>query len=84
LGYRITYKKSVTKDLRRLGKEEARRVLNKIESELSRNPASVPALSGRYAGLRLLRVGDYRVIFGLFEDEVLVFRIRHRKDAYRH
>ncbi|KJU82726.1 cytotoxic translational repressor of toxin-antitoxin stability system [Candidatus Magnetobacterium bavaricum] len=34
---------------------------------------------------RRLRVGDYRVIFKIFETErlIVVSRIRHRKESYR-
>lgn len=83
MGYKIAYKKSVAKDLPRIGKAETRRILDRIERELRRNPEKTPALKGRYAGLRRLRIGDYRVIFALIEDEILILRIRYRKDVYR-
>jgi mRNA interferase RelE/StbE len=30
-----------------------------------------------------LRVGDYRVLFEVEEHKIIVYRIIHRKDAYR-
>lgn len=81
--YRITYKKSVAKDLKRLGKANAKRVLNKIDAQLTTNPERFPALSGPFAGLRKFRVGDSRVVFAILDDDVLVLRIRNRKDVYR-
>ena len=30
-----------------------------------------------------LRVGDYRILFEVDEDSVIVYRILHRRDAYR-
>ncbi|NMW18524.1 MAG: type II toxin-antitoxin system RelE/ParE family toxin [Chlorobiaceae bacterium] len=30
-----------------------------------------------------LRVGDYRVLFGVEGQKVIVYRIKHRKEAYR-
>ncbi|MCX5971925.1 MAG: type II toxin-antitoxin system RelE/ParE family toxin [Coprothermobacterota bacterium] len=33
--------------------------------------------------MRRIRVGDYRVIFAVFGQDVHVLRICHRKDAYR-
>jgi mRNA interferase RelE/StbE len=83
LAYKITYKKSVAKDLRGMGKDQALRILRNIDAELSQNPEKTPALTGRYAGLRKYRIGDYRIIFALLGDEVLVLRIRHRKESYR-
>jgi len=83
LAYNITYKKSVAKDLSRLGKPEARRILDKIEKELSTRADHYLLLKGEFAGLRKLRVGDYRVIFAVLEQEVLILRIGHRRDIYK-
>ena len=83
MGYNITYKKSVTKDLKRIGKTHAKRIIDKIDSELVKNPERFPALSDPFAGLRKFRVGDYRVIFAILDDDILVLRVQHRKDVYR-
>jgi len=83
LTYRITYKNSVSRDLKKLEKREARRILDQIELSLSRHPESFPELKGKFAGLRRMRLGDYRVIFAILEDEALVLRIGHRKEVYR-
>jgi mRNA interferase RelE/StbE len=83
LAYNIVYKKSVQRDLKKLSKAEARRVLNQVEEELSRKADTYPVLKGQFAGLRKYRVGDYRVIYAILGDEVLVLRIGHRKEVYR-
>jgi len=83
LDYDITFKKSVEKDLKRISKENAKRILDKIDVELVNNPERFPALSGPFAGMRKLRVGDYRVIFVIMDQDVLVLRIQDRKDVYR-
>ena len=83
MAYNIVYKKSVQRDLKKLSKAEARRVLNKVEEELSKHADAYPVLKGQFAGLRKYRVGDYRVIYAILGDEVLVLRIGHRKEVYR-
>ncbi len=83
MAYRIIYKKSVSKDLEHIDKAQARRILNRIESELAANPDSFPTLKGRFAGLRKFRIGDFRIVFAVLEGEVLVLRIGHRKDVYK-
>lgn len=83
MAYNITFKKSVTKDLKRLGKQNAERVLDKIDTELARDPEKFPSLTGPFAGLRKFRVGDYRVIFVIMDADVLILRVQHRKDVYR-
>ena len=83
MAYNVVYKKSVQRDLKKLSKAEARRVLNQVEEELSKNADTYPVLKGQFAGLRKYRVGDYRVIYAILGNEVLVLRIGHRKEVYR-
>ncbi len=82
MAFDIAYKKSVTKDLAGLGKAEARRILDKIEKDLPARADTYPVLKGPFSGLRKLRVGDYRVIFALLGQQVLVLRIGHRSQIY--
>jgi mRNA interferase RelE/StbE len=82
LAYNIVYKKSVQRDLKKLSKAEAQRILNQIEEDLSENGDKYPLLKGQFAGLRKYRVGDYRVIYAILGDDVLILRIGHRKDVY--
>ena len=82
MAFDIAYKKSVEKDLANLGKAEARRILDKIEKDLATRADTYPVLKGRFAGLRKLRVGDYRIIFAILGEQVLVLRIGHRREAY--
>jgi mRNA interferase RelE/StbE len=83
LAYKILYKKSVQRDLKKPGKQEARRILDQLEADLSTKPDSYPVLKGEFAGLRKCRVGDYRIIYALMDESVLVLRIGHRREVYR-
>jgi mRNA interferase RelE/StbE len=83
LVYSILYKKSVQRDLKKLGKSEARRILDQLEEELSKKPDTYPVLKGEFAGLRKYRAGDYRIIYALIDKNVVVLRIGHRKDVYK-
>jgi mRNA interferase RelE/StbE len=83
LAYNVVYKKSVQRDLKKLSKTEARRILNQIEEDLSKNADAYPVLKGQFAGLRKYRVGDYRVIYAILGEDALVLRIGHRKDVYK-
>jgi addiction module RelE/StbE family toxin len=83
LAYNIVYKKSVQRDLKKVPKAEADRILNQIEQELSQSADAYPMLKGQFAGLRKYRVGDYRVIYAIVEDDCVVLRIGHRKEVYR-
>lgn len=83
MAYNVVYKKSVQRDLKKLSKAEARRILNQIEEDLSKNADAYPVLKGQFAGLRKYRVGDYRVIYAILGEDALVLRIGHRKDVYK-
>jgi len=83
LVYNVVYKKSVLRDLKKISKSESRKILYRLEKELSRKPDSYPVLKGPFVGLRRLRAGDYRVIYAIIGNEVLVLRIGHRRGVYK-
>jgi len=83
LTYNVVYKKSVHRDLKKLSRAEASRVLDQIEEELSKKADTYPVLKGQFAGLRKYRVGDFRVIYALLGDDVLILRICRRRDVYK-
>ena len=83
MAYNIVYKKSVRRDLKKLSKPEAKRILDLIEKELIKQPESNPVLKGRFAGLRKYRIGDYRVIYALLGLDILILRIGNHKDVYK-
>ena len=83
MAYNITFKKSVSKDLKKIEHSEADRILKEISSELPSKADQFPPLKGQFTGLRKFRVGNYRVIYSIINDSVLILRIKHRKDVYR-
>ncbi len=80
---KVAFKKSVARDLKRLDKDQAERILEKIEQDLPEKAETFPLLTGKFAGLRKLRIGDYRVIYTIIEDTALILRISHRREAFR-
>lgn len=84
MAYNIVYKKSIERDLKKIGKAEAAKILDSIESELPQKAESYPVLKGQFAGLRKYRMGDFQVIFALIGKEFLILRIGHRRDVYKH
>ena len=83
MGYNVTFKKSVQKDLSKVPKAIAEHILDKIDEALPDGAESFPILKGEFAGLRKLRVGDYRVIYTILGNDVLILHIAHRKEVYR-
>jgi mRNA interferase RelE/StbE len=62
----------------------AKKIVKKIKEILPINPCSGKKLVGNLSDFYRLRVGDYRVIYEIIEDEVTIYvvRIRYRKDVY--
>jgi len=83
LDYNITFKKSVFKDLKRISKQDAKCILDKIDAKLTKSPDRLPTLTGQFYGLRKFRVGDYRVVFAIMDSDVLILRVQNRKDVYK-
>jgi addiction module RelE/StbE family toxin len=83
LSYKIAFKKSVARDLKKIDRIQADRILRKIEDQLPMKADTFPVLTGKFSGLRKFRVGDYRVIYSIISDTALILRISRRREAYR-
>lgn len=79
---RILYKSSVRRDLKQIDSKNVERIFRELRTTLQSNPSAGEALLGEFKGLFKLRVGDYRVIYALVGEDVLVLRIRHRSKVY--
>ncbi len=83
--YSILYDPKALKELSKLDKPTARRIItaiNRLSSEP--RPAGVRALVG-FPGLYRIRASDYRIIYTVKDLEliVLVLRVAHRSVVYR-
>ena len=80
---KIAFKKSVARDLKKIDKDQADKILKKIEDELPEKAEIFPTLTGKFSGLRKFRVGDYRVVYSILGNTALILRIKHKREAYR-
>ena len=82
--YEIVFKKSVSKDLKKIPKKDVSKILKVIRS-LAENPrpAQVKKLSGqeRYR----MRQGNYRILYAIEDDKLVitVVKVGNRRDVYR-
>ena len=83
MSYSITFKESVWRDLNKIDKHQVKIIIAKVEDLLPEGAESYPAFTGQFSKFRKLRVLNYRVIYTIKEDTVLITRIQHRKDVYR-
>ncbi len=84
MSFSIRIKQSAARELRRIARPDRTRIVAAID-RLAETPHLGTSLKGDHRGLRRLRVGDYRVVYEIRDDElvVLVVRVAHRRDAYR-
>jgi len=70
------------KDLSKIDKKEAGKILDKIES-LQHFPqvANIKRLTNFVPSYRL-RVRNYRILFELEEESITVYRVKHRSKVY--
>ena len=82
--YRLSFKRSVTKDFRSIPQEDVRRILSRIDAlALEPRPQGCQKLTGqeRYR----VRVGRYRIVYEIRDVLLLVIvvAVAHRKGVYR-
>lgn len=85
MGYRVVLLRSAARELTDLPIPIRRRVPRAIDGLTAEpRPLGAKLLVGA-DGIWRVRVGDYRILYRINDDlvEVLVIRIRHRRDAYR-
>ena len=80
---RISYKASVSRDLKHLDRARVESLLRQLTEALSSDSDVGMPLKGEFKGMYKLKVGDYRVIYAKTEREtVVVLRIAHGSKAY--
>ena len=84
VGYKIFFRESVWKDLRKVPKTDLKKILSRIE-QLGNAPR--PMGCEKLTGHELYRVrqGNYRIIYSILDNELTVWvvKVGHRKDVYR-
>jgi len=87
--WRISFDPAAQKELRKLGREQAERILRFLSDRVAKleDPRSIgEALKGsKFGDLWKYRVGDYRIIADLQDGEltVLVLRVGNRREVYK-
>ncbi|MDZ7829560.1 MAG: type II toxin-antitoxin system RelE/ParE family toxin [Halofilum sp. (in: g-proteobacteria)] len=82
--FRLEFRQSVAKDLRRVPKSELTRILKRIDALAEEpRPPGCEKLSGqeRYR----IRQGRYRILYEITDDALVVtiVKVAHRRHAYR-
>lgn len=79
--YKIEFKPRAAKDLRAINSSDVKRILAKIramENDLASDVKHLTDFEPQYR----LRVGNYRVLFNLENDSIIIYRIKNCREAY--
>jgi mRNA interferase RelE/StbE len=84
VSYSVKIKASAAKALAKINKPDRIHLIEAID-RLKENPYAGSALKGEFKGLRRIRVGNYRIVYEIQEQEliILVVRVAHRREVYR-
>ncbi len=80
--YNVQFKPKAAGEIEDLPSRIQARVLARIEEMSNDLKGDVKRLTNFTPEYRL-RIGDYRVLFEIEEKTIIIYRIRHRREAYR-
>lgn len=87
MGYKVRVARSAEKSIAKLDLSSAAKIVEFLESlDGIKDPRSQgKALTGNLKGYWRYRVGDYRIVCEIHDDEVivLVVKVGHRREIYR-
>jgi len=81
----IIFTHSAFLQLKELDRKIKKRILNKLKFFASqKNPLQfAESLRDRRFGQFRFRIGDYRVIFDVEKEKIIILKVGHRKDIYQ-
>jgi len=81
--YKLIYTHRAVKDIKRLD-PRCKQQLNKALVRYAQDPLEhAKKLTDARLGAYRFRIGDYRVIFDLMGDEIVILRVGHRGNIYK-
>lgn len=80
--YQLQFKRRAIKDLKALPLEAKERILAKIVAMQNNLQGDIKKLTNFTPEYRL-RVGKYRILFRIDSDTLRIYRVKHRKNAYK-
>ena len=80
--YKINFKPKSLKDCKKISKDDLNRIFTGIEDLKFDLKGDVKHLTNASPEYRL-RIGNYRILFELEDNKVIIYRIRHRQSVYR-
>lgn len=84
--YEVEWQRPAAKELRKIDPQVRRRIISAVEDlRTDPRPAQSTQLKGAPANWLRVRIGDYRIVYEVNDDRllILVLRVGHRSEVYR-
>lgn len=83
MSFTVIFHPDAAKEIARLNEDLKQRIKTAITERLMTEPALYgKPLRATLKGYWKLRVGDYRLVFSVYDTEIIVFAVCHRKEVY--
>jgi mRNA interferase RelE/StbE len=86
LAYKAIWHEETLKDLKKLNRTTAKKIVAKVKNYLIKDPIKLGTpLKGALKGLHRYRVGKYRVIYVIdqAEKKIIILNVNHRRKIYK-
>jgi mRNA interferase RelE/StbE len=81
---KVEWEKEALDDLKKIDKPIVKRILNKISWFSQHFDNIIPEpLSGDMTGLFKIRVGDWRVVYTIKDEVIVIQAVEHRREIYK-
>jgi mRNA interferase RelE/StbE len=80
--YEIEFKLKAYKDLKKIANNDQKKIIDKIERMANNLVGDIKKLTNFTPEYRL-RIGDFRVLFEIEENTIIIYAIKNRKESYR-
>ncbi|MBI2611325.1 type II toxin-antitoxin system RelE/ParE family toxin [Candidatus Gottesmanbacteria bacterium] len=81
--FQILYTKTASKDIQKLDRIVKSQIKKKIEIYIKNPLHYAKRLTDPRLGTYRWRIGNYRIVFDIDRENIIVLRIRHRRDVYK-
>jgi len=86
LAYNVIWHEGTLKDLKKLNRTSAKKIVAKVKNYLIQDPVKLGTpLKGNLKGLYRYRIGEYRVIYVIdqAEKKIIILKVNHRRKIYK-
>ena len=84
MGYELVYTRRAVKDISKLQQNVKERIKKALEKYAEDPLFYARKMADPTLGTYRFRIGEYRVIFDIEKDKLIVLRLGHRREIYRH